>query len=428
MRYTVRKEPFGGLMYDRQADAYIPIDHNFYQALKRIHQTGDASFLPEKHKALLVREGMLDENGLACSVVDGSYVGENLSAPVRIHYCYTYECNLNCKHCFTKLQRRNSPELTFQEKLQMLDQMSALGISEILVGGGEPLVKTDFLDFVDACNQKAISVKVFTNGLLLDESFIKALSTRKIQYLSVSIDGTSEEEYQATRGVRALETVIANIRTAKKYCTFPVAISVTVNSQNWGNARGYLEIAKRANADRIKIRPTKPSGNVNVNPEIYPTPQQYLEFMKDIQRLWNREYKDLFRLDFSWGDTRIRYNPDSDALEVIHNPFPYQGYGCFAGKGSMVIRANGDVSPCGFLPETMQTRTGDNVREKTIKELWDTAPRFTALRKIAENPKCVNCRYYDVCRGGCIARILYNNRKLNDTDPWCLDEFFPAKL
>jgi hypothetical protein len=76
-------------MYDRQADAYIPIDHNFYQALKRIHQTGDASFLPEKHKALLVREGMLDENGLACSVVDGSYVGENLSAPVRIHYCYT---------------------------------------------------------------------------------------------------------------------------------------------------------------------------------------------------------------------------------------------------------------------------------------------------------------------------------------------------
>lgn len=427
-RYTVRKEPFGGLMYDRKEDAYIPVDHGFYAALKRISESGDASFLPNRHRELLLREGMLNEDGLACSVVDNACIETNLSAPVRIHYCYTYECNLNCKHCFTKLQRRNSPELTFSEKIAMLDQLTALGISEILVGGGEPLVKTDFLQFVDACNSRGINVKVFTNGLLLTEDLIKELAARDIKYLSISIDGTDEAEYEATRGVRSLETVIENIRTAKKYCKFPVAISVTVNSSNFGNARGYLEIAARANADRIKVRPTKPCGNVNVHPEIYPTPEQYLEFMKSIQRIWNEEYKDRFRLDFSWGDTRIRYNQDTDCLEVIHNPFPYQGYGCFAGKGSMVIRANGDVSPCGFLPETMQICAGDNIREKSIKELWDTASRFTALRRIAENPHCVKCQYYDVCRGGCIARILYDKRRLNDPDPWCLDLFFPAKL
>ena len=115
-------------------------------------------------------------------------------------------------------------------------------------------------------------------------------------------------------------------------------------------------------------------------------------------------------------------------MEVIDNPFPYQGYGCFAGKGSMVIRANGDVSPCGFLPENMQTNVGDNIRNKSIKELWDNGIRFEKLRNISENSTCVNCQYYLVCRGGCIARILHAGRKINDIDPWCLKAFFPAKM
>lgn len=429
IRYTVRKEYFGGLMYDKYADAYIPINKEFYETLKKIRDLQDDTFLLDKHRALLLREGILTPSGISYRIVEQKTIGSNLSAPVRIHFCYTNECNMNCKHCFTKLQNLNSPEMTLSEKVEMLDQMEELGISEVLVGGGEPLYKkNEFLAFIDECNKRDINIKIFTNGLLLTPEMIKELAKKRIKYISVSIDGTNEEEYAETRGVRALEQVINNVRTAKEKFSFPVAMSVTVNGYNYKNAQGYLEVAARANVDRIKIRPTKPSGNVLINPEVYLSPEQYLDFLKDAQNIWNTHYKDKMKLDFSWGDTRIKYNSDSKALEVLNNPFPYLGFGCFAGKGSMVIRANGDVSPCGFLPEGMQIYKSDNICKKTIKELWDHGRRFASLRELDGNEKCFACKYYDVCRGGCIARILYDKKKITDPDPWCLADYFPAKL
>lgn len=427
-RYVVRKENFGGLMYDRIEDAYIAIDKNFFAIIDEIDLTGTYSSLNEKYVAFFEKEEIIRSNKLNCTVIRNSFYDNNLSAPVRIHFCYTQMCNLNCKHCFTKLQKNYGIELSLNEKISMLDELKNLGISEILVGGGEPFIKKDILDFIDACNERGINIKIFTNGLLLDEQLCQELGKRDIKYISISIDGSNEEEYENTRGIRGLKKIIENIRVLKKYCSFPVAMSVTVNSDNYQNALGYLQIAKRANVDRIKVRPTKPSGNVTVNEKIYPTPKQYLGFINDMQVKWNKDYKNDFKLDFSWGDTRIKYDPFLDSMVVINNPFPYQGFGCFAGKGSMVIRANGDVSPCGFLPESMQTSNGDNIKEKSIKELWDTGIRFRNLRKITENGTCPKCEYYAVCRGGCIARILYDHRKINEIDPWCLKYYFPMKL
>ncbi len=310
----------------------------------------------------------------------------------------------------------------------MLDQMQSLGIAEILIGGGEPLVKKDILQFIDACEEHDINVKLYTNGLLLDENMCKELAKRSLTYISMSIDGTSEEEYEKTRGVQGLSKVMNSVQLAKKYLAVPVACSVTVNEFNYKNANGYLKIAKKIGVDHLTVRATKPVGNVLLNNEIYSLPEQYLSFMCEMQRIWNQEYKDDFQIDYSWGNARIQYNVKTNSMEVIDNAFPYYGFGCFAGKGSMVIRANGEVSPCGFLPEEMQTTKGDNIRNKSLKQLWDTGEKFTALREIPANDECPNCRYYQVCRGGCIARILYAGGKMNDVDPWCLKKYFPVKI
>ena len=122
------------------------------------------------------------------------------------------------------------------------------------------------------------------------------------------------------------------------------------------------------------------------------------------------------------------YNPESDSIEVADIVFPYDGYGCFAGKGSMVISANGMVSPCGFLPVQMQFNSSDNIKEKKIKDIWDNGTKFNRLRQLTGNQKCLACKYYPVCRGGCIARIIYAGKKITDVDPWCLDKFFPVKI
>ena len=63
-RYVVRKENFGGLMYDRIDDAYIPIDKNFFSVLENIFETKDCSTLDNKFVDFFEREEILKNNYL----------------------------------------------------------------------------------------------------------------------------------------------------------------------------------------------------------------------------------------------------------------------------------------------------------------------------------------------------------------------------
>ena len=111
--------------------------------------------------------------------------------------------------------------------------------------------------------------------------------------------------------------------------------------------------------------------------------------------------------------------------------------GCIAGLYYCRIFANGDVTPCPYLPVKL-----GNIRETSFKDIWFNSPVFKALR----NPdslkgKCGECGYRVVC-GGCRARAyglssdfidycgdLHEPTELNGDylaeDPWCV--FEPGK-
>ena len=423
-RYVVREEFFGALVYDQTEDSYLAFDEELCAALKQ--PLSNISSQEDLYQ-MLHEEGFIVNGNKNYRIVSNDFEGDTLSAPARIHFYFTSKCNLNCAHCFTK-KDNTGKEMTLEQKKNMVDQMQLLGINEILIGGGEPFFDKDFIEFVEYCLDRNVSTKVFTNGLLLNENVCKRMSKWKLTYLSISVDGTTDEEYQKIRGVKGISTLKQNIALLKKYCSFPIAISVTVGNENYKNAENYLAFAKECKVDRIKVRPTKPAGNVLDNPDIYLEPERYLSFIISMQKKWNEMYSGDFRLDFSWGDSRLYYDPDDNSMKVADIIFPYEGYGCFAGKASMVINAAGGVSPCGFLPSRMQYTAEDNIIQKSIKEIWDSGRKFLNLRRQKGNEKCINCQYYGTCRGGCIARILYSGRKMNATDPWCLAEYFPAIL
>lgn len=424
LRYTVREEFFGALVYDRDEDSYLAFDDELLSVLKL--DISEVKLYSDVYQ-MLENEGFIVNGKKNYEIFTNSHEGENLSSPVRIHFYYTSKCNLNCVHCFTKKDNIGT-EMSLEQKKTMVQQMQELGINEILIGGGEPFAQSDFMEFVEYCLERNISTKVFTNGLLLNEDMCKRIGKWNLTYLSISVDGTTDDEYEKIRGVRGISILKRNIEFLKQYCSFPVAISITVGNDNYNNADQYLKFAEECNIDRIKIRPTKPAGNVLDNPYVYLTPEKYLKFILSMQKEWNSSYNGKFRLDFSWGDSRLYYDPIDNSMKVADIVFPYEGYGCFAGKASMVINAAGAVSPCGFLPSKMQHTEEDVITKKSIKEIWDFGKKFNGLRHQKGNEKCMNCQYFGTCRGGCIARILYSGKAMNAVDPWCLAEYFPAKL
>ena len=428
MRYVVRKGFFGALVYDRQEDTNIVVDEDFWDALCAVSVPGAAEQLDGESAGFLMEEQFLLPDGqINYRLIDSGFNGEILSAPGRVHFYYTKKCNLNCAHCFTK---DNDPkyELTFEEKIALLDQMYTLGVNEILIGGGEPFTQSDFPDFVEEALKRQIVTKVFTNGLLLTDELIQRMSDWNIKYFSISVDGCTDEEYELVRGVRGLETIRANVKKLRENCPFTIAASVTVNSHNYQNAEKIMDLIADIGFDRLKIRPVKPAGNVYKNPEIFPSAQQYVEFIRTAQSIWCKKYADRFTLDFSWGDTRLIYDPERHCVDVLDITYPYEGYGCFAGKVNIVIDAGGNALTCGFLPDKFNISPQDNLRNKSLKEIWETGPCFRHLRNLPGNKACMQCQYYSICRGGCMARNLFAGLDINKVDPWCLRKYFPIML
>jgi radical SAM protein with 4Fe4S-binding SPASM domain len=75
---------------------------------------------------------------------------------------------------------------------------------------------------------------------------------------------------------------------------------------------------------------------------------------------------------------------------------------CGAGRGTLGIEADGTIKGCPSL--TTHSWGGGNVRENSLKEIWERAKplRYTRDRTVEDLwGFCRTCYYADECRAGC---------------------------
>ena len=88
--------------------------------------------------------------------------------PPILVFSITNKCNLNCKGCYNEALRQSSEAEISDERLKRaIAEAKELGISFIVLGGGEPLTRPSILDV--ARDYPEIMFLIFTNGLLLND-------------------------------------------------------------------------------------------------------------------------------------------------------------------------------------------------------------------------------------------------------------------
>lgn len=428
-RFEVRKEFFGSIVYDFETKKFIAFDQDSTNFLTTQAKT-EFDEIPEDSLKKLEKHGYIKDGKLNFKVIDNKPLPNVLSAPLRLHLAYTSRCNLSCAHCFARdyNNKTGKPMLSFEQKVDILDQMLELGIHEILIGGGEPFSEPDFIDFLKECEKRNINTKVFTNGHLITDEIIEKLSKIKLGYISVSVDGACEETYGKIRGIPKLADVVKTIKKLTEQCPFPIVMQTTATKANFEEIEDLLKLAKDTNVKRLKIRPIKPGGSVLQHQNIVLEPEEFLNFIRSMEKIWQQKYKGDFELDYSWGNARLYFDCEQNTIEIEGLPQPHIGYGCLAGKISIFIDPCGNAFPCVFLVSYIGADSYENINHHSIQEIWENGKTFHKLRNLTGNDKCLNCKSYSICRGGCIARILYDRQPINGVDPWCLEKFFPAKV
>ncbi len=134
-----------------------------------------------------------------------------LSAPYYVNLEPTNHCNLRCTVCSRK---PGTPRgyMSWDVFKNILDQCARLGVQQVsLFLGGESTLHRDLARMVAYVESKGIISGLHTNGTVLTPKKSKELLDAGLSQISISLDGSTPEEYEQVRKGARFERTKANI-------------------------------------------------------------------------------------------------------------------------------------------------------------------------------------------------------------------------
>jgi GTP 3',8-cyclase len=133
----------------------------------------------------------------------------------------TDKCNFRCRYCMPAegLEWLDRDEvLSFEEIERLVRVLGRMGVDEVRLTGGEPLVRRDLPALVGmlAATPGVRDLSLTTNGVLLDR-FAAPLVEAGLRRLNVSLDSLSHVRFAEITRRDALDRVLAGLAEAERY-------------------------------------------------------------------------------------------------------------------------------------------------------------------------------------------------------------------
>ena len=287
---------------------------------------------------------------------------EDLTVPPILIISITNDCNLSCTGCYACAQHRDkTEEMPISEIGRIINESVDLGVSVVMIAGGEPLMKEGILDILQK-HSSTIFV-LFTNGLLLDAKTTEMLDRTKNIIPIISLEG-DQPTTDNRRGDGVYENTMKIMhRLNENKMLFGSSITLTKDNFNDIVHSDYLDhLQQLGNRAAFLIEYVPADGNF----DICLTEDQKSE-------LRNME-----------SELTAKYD-----MLVILLPGDEERYGgCMAaGRGFLHISSTGALEACPFAPFSDL-----NLKEMPLK----TALQSKLLREIRDQHHLLK-----ESRGGC---------------------------
>src|SRR5205809_7976989 len=133
----------------------------------------------------------------------------------------TDKCNFRCRYCMPAegLEWLDRQEvLSFEELARLVRVLARMGVEEVRLTGGEPLVRRDVPVLVEmlARTPGVQDLSLTTNGVLLDR-FAGPLVEAGLRRLNVSLDSLSHVRFAEITRRDALDRVLAGLEEAERH-------------------------------------------------------------------------------------------------------------------------------------------------------------------------------------------------------------------
>ena len=243
-----RLEPFAGLEitesdWSAMAAGAVARTHKVYPFTPKERLAEDLQIMIESLVA--IARGQEPEAEVAPLTL-GEYAPE-MTAPHRMDLMVSamtrdgaWHCNQKCLHCYAAGQPlSDTPELTTAQWKEILTKLRAANIPQVTFTGGEPTLRADLVELVDAAQW--FVTRLNTNGRMLTSMMCKELHEASLDAVQITFYSADADIHNELVGVDGYNDTLNGIKNA-----LAAGLNVSLNTPLCSLNRDYLSTVKLA--------------------------------------------------------------------------------------------------------------------------------------------------------------------------------------
>lgn len=303
-------------------------------------------------------------------------------------------CNFDCKMCYTHLTREQlhgRKLLTVEQWKDLMTQAWQAGMMSANLTGGECLTYPGFDELYLHLHSLGCEVLVLTNGLLLDEKWVRFFKAHPPGLIQVTLYGGDEDTYERVTGRRAFSQVTEHIRSARD-AGLPVAVTITPCKYL---GEGVFDTMRAAKALNVPY---------HINPDLTDPKEETGRSGQD----HGISVEDYARIYEFWNELEgyetIPVSPDRlPPAGGLHRECSGCGLTCKAGKSCFTLEWDGRMYACGSIRDIWASPL-----EEGFRAAWDKVHQKALQWPII--PECVECPYVSVCTNCAPVKASFTER------------------
>jgi pyrroloquinoline quinone biosynthesis protein E len=316
----------------------------------------------------------------------------------------THRCPLHCPYCSNPLDMiRAERELSTDDWKRVFTQARALGVLQLGLSGGEPMIRKDLEELAAHARGLGLYSTLVTSGLGFTRARAERLREAGLEHVQISIQDADPEIAERIAGVSSVKQKLAAAAIVREL-GFAFSVNVVLHRANLDRIGAIIDMAAELGADRIELANTQYYGWALENrAALMPTREQ------------------LDRAQAAAQDAMRRYRGRMQILFVLPDYFEQYPKPCYGGWGKLyiVVAPDGKALPCHGATQ-ITTLAFDNVRDHSLEWIWQNSDAFQAFRgdDWMREP-CRSCPRKTVDFGGCRCQAFALTGAAENTDPVC---------
>ena len=239
-------------------------------------------------------------------------------------FIVTNRCSRSCPFCFYSTRYLSYPVAEMDERalLDSLDRLAAMGVKQLIVTGGEPLLRRETMSLVRRAGDLRMERLILTNGDFLDDRTAHGILACGVEGLSISINSMLD--------ANRLEQAAAGLRQSPG---LRVTAAIVFNKNNAGELKTLYDWARRMGVGTI-FQPAY-------------IPEDSDQFGRLSPRNLNAEqWIVVDRLLREWGSGECTNDYVDYVLSLYGRGVDTRPRHCTMGSQAIVLDCDGAVYPC----------------------------------------------------------------------------------